>query len=561
MSQEKEKSRFLEFRHHPHGTKNADGSLMLNRFSSILTNGYEFPGAQAMLYAAGIKNQEDMRSKPQVGVASVWWEGNPCNMHLLDLGNTVKEGLEKNGMIGWQFNTIGVSDAITMSNQGMRFSLQSRDIIADSVETTTCAQAHDANISIPGCDKNMPGCIMAMARHNRPSLMIYGGSIKGGFSERLKQPVNISSCYEAHGAMMYGKLTTDDLDDLIRNACPGPGGCGGMYTANTMATAIEAMGLTLPGSSSTPAEGPAKRRECIAAAAAIKVCLEKDIKPRDLITKESLENALVMTTALCGSTNAVLHFLAISHSADLDLTIDDFQRVADKIPVLADLKPSGKYMMYDLYELGGTPSVLKYFIQVNLINGNIPTVTGKTLAENVASAPDLMSMKQDIIRSIENPIKATGHIRILKGNLAPGGAVAKITGKEGKKFVGKARVYNGEEQLMKSLEKGEIKPSVNTVLVVRYEGPKASHGFIVGHVVPEAQCGGPIAVLQDGDVVTIDAESNQLNMDVSDEEIATRLKSWKAPKPKVNRGTLSKYIHLVGDASHGLAPSTPLQDT
>ncbi|RPB22896.1 dihydroxy-acid and 6-phosphogluconate dehydratase [Terfezia boudieri ATCC MYA-4762] len=572
MSPKKEKSRFLEFRHHPHGTKNPDGSLMLNRYSSILTNGYEFPGAQAMLYAAGIKNQEDMRSKPQV---------------VLDLGNTVKEGLEKNGMIGWQFNTIGVSDAITMSNQGMRFSLQSRDIIADSVETTTCAQAHDANISIPGCDKNMPGCIMAMARHNRPSLMIYGGSIKGGFSERLKQPVNISSCFEAHGAMMYGKLTTDDLDDVIRNACPGPGGCGGMYTANTMATAIEAMGLTLPGSSSTPAEGAAKRRECLAAAAAIKVCLEKDIKPRDLITKESLENALVMTMALCGSTNAVLHFLAISHSADLDLTIDDFQRVADKIPVLADLKPSGKYMMYDLYELGGTPSVLKYFIQVNLINGNIPTVTGKTLAENVASAPDLMSMKQDIIRSIESPIKATGHIRILKGNLAPGGAVAKITGKEGKKFIGTARVYNGEEQLMKSLEKGEIKPSESTVLVVRYEGPKggpgmpeqlktsaalmgagltnaseavlkltcqtplASHGFIVGHVVPEAQCGGPIAVLQDGDVVTIDAELNQLNVDLSDEEIATRLKSWKAPKPKVNRGTLSKYIHLVSDASHG----------
>jgi len=308
--------------------------------------------------------------------------------------------------------------------------------------------------------------------------MIYGGSIKGGFSERLKQPVNISSCFEAHGAMMYGKLTTDDLDDVIRHACPGPGGCGGMYTANTMATAIEAMGLTLPGSSSTPAEGPAKRRECLAAAAAIKALLEKDIKPRDLITKESLENALVMTMALCGSTNAVLHFLAISHSADLDLTIDDFQRVADKIPVLADLKPSGKYMMYDLYELGGTPSVLKYLIQVNLINGNIPTVTGKTLAENVASAPDLMSMKQDIIRPIENPIKATGHIRILKGNLAPGGAVAKITGKEGKKFVGKARVYNGEEQLMKSLEGGEIKPSENTVLVVRYEGPKGGPGMV-----------------------------------------------------------------------------------
>ncbi|KAF8462522.1 dihydroxy-acid/6-phosphogluconate dehydratase [Kalaharituber pfeilii] len=585
MSQQKETSKFLEFRHHPYGTKNADGSLMLNRYSSILTNGYEFPGAQAMLYAAGIKDETDMRTKPQVGVASVWWEGNPCNMHLLDLGKTVKEGLEKNGMIGWQFNTIGVSDAITMSNQGMRFSLQSRDIIADSIETTTCAQHHDANISIPGCDKNMPGCIMAMARHNRPSIMIYGGSIKGGFSERLKQPVNISSCFEAHGALMYGKLTTEDLDDVIRHACPGPGGCGGMYTANTMATAIEAMGLTLPGSSSTPAEDPAKRRECLAAAAAIKVCLEKDIKPRDLITKESLENALVLTMVLGGSTNSVLHFLAISHSADLDLSIDDFQRVADKIPVLADLKPSGKYMMYDLYKLGGTPAVLKYLIQENLINGNIPTVTGKTLAANVANAPDLMGLKQDIIRPISNPLKATGHIRILKGNLAPGGAVAKITGKEGKRFVGNARVFDEEEQLIKCLEKGEIKPSENTVLVVRYEGPKggpgmpeqlktsaalmgagltnvalitdgrysgASHGFIVGHVVPEAQVGGPIAILQDGDTVTIDAELNQINMDVSDEEIASRLKKWKAPRGKVNRGTLAKYVHLVGDASHGV---------
>lgn len=537
-----------------------------------------------MLYAAGIKTKDDMRYKPQVGVASVWWEGNPCNMHLLDLGKTVKEGLEKNGMIGWQFNTIGVSDAITMSNQGMRFSLQSREIIADSIETTTCAQHHDGNISIPGCDKNMPGCIIAMARHNRPSLMIYGGSIKGGFSEKLKQPVNISSCFEYHGALMYGKCTEEELDDVIENACPGAGGCGGMYTANTMATAIEAMGLTLPGSSSTPAEGPAKRRECLAAAAALKVCLEKNIRPRDLITKESLENALVLTMVLCGSTNAVLHFLAISHAADLDLSIDDFQRVADKIPVLADLKPSGKYMMYDLYELGGTPAVLKYLINVGLINGNIPTVTGKTLAENCASAPDLMTIGQDIIRPLDNPIKATGHIRILKGNLAPGGAVAKITGKEGKKFVGKARVYDGEEGLIKSLSKGEIHPDENTVLVVRYEGPKggpgmpeqlktsavlmgaglhnvalitdgrysgASHGFIVGHVVPEAQSGGPIAILEDGDVVTIDAELNQITMDVSDEEIAARFRKWRAPKLKVNRGTLAKYAHLVGDASHG----------
>ena len=308
--------------------------------------------------------------------------------------------------------------------------------------------------------------------------MIYGGSIKGGYSECLKQPVNISSCFEAHGALMYGKLTTDDLDDIIRHACPGPGSCGGMYTANTMATAIEAMGLTLPGSSSTPAEGPAKKRECLKSATAIKTCLERDIKPRDLITRESLENAIVMTMILGGSTNAVLHFLAISHSADLDLSIDDFQRIADKTPVLADLKPSGKYLMYDLYELGGTPSVLKYLIQVNLINGNILTVTGDTLAKNVEKAPDLMSISQNIIKPIENPIKATGHIRILKGNLAPGGAVAKITGKEGKIFVGRARVYDGEEQLLKSLAEGEIKPNENTALVVRYEGPKGGPGMV-----------------------------------------------------------------------------------
>lgn len=398
---------------------------------------------------------------------------------------------------------------------GMRFSLQSRDIIADSIETTTCAQHHvsisfrldlslgtvnlcsaqDANISIPGCDKNMPGCtylfhfpvtrlgvnplsgIMAMARHNRPSLMIYGGSIKGGYSERLRQPVNISTCFEAHGALMYGKFSTDDLDDVIKHACPGPGGCGGMYTANTMATALEAMGLTLPGSSSTPADSPAKRRECLRAAEAIKVLLEKDIKPRDLITRESLENAIVITMIMGGSTNAVLHFLAISHTADLDLTIDDFQRVADKIPVLADLKPSGKYMMADLADIGGMPAVFKFLIHAGLINGNILTVTGKTLKENVESAPSL-DPGQDIIRPLSNPIKATGHIRILKGNLAPGGAVAKITGKEGKLFVGKARVYNGEEALISSLEKGEIHPEENTVLCVRYEGPKGGPGMV-----------------------------------------------------------------------------------
>ncbi|KAI5780010.1 dihydroxy-acid/6-phosphogluconate dehydratase [Geopyxis carbonaria] len=583
---QKEKSRFLEFRSVPHGTVR-DGKLVLNRYSSLVTNGHEYPGAQAMLYAAGVKDKDQMQHAPHVGVSTVWWEGNPCNMHLLDLGKTVKEGLEKNGMIGWQFNTIGVSDAITMSNQGMRFSLQSRDIIADSIETTTCAQHHDANISIPGCDKNMPGCLMAMARHNRPSLMVYGGSIKGGYSERLKKPVNISSCFEAHGALMYGKMSTEDLDDVVRHACPGPGACGGMYTANTMATAIEAMGLTLPGSSTTLADSPAKHRECLRAAEAIKVLMEKDIKPRDLITKESLENALVSTIVMGGSTNSVLHFLAIAHSADLDLTLDDFQRVSDKTPVLADLKPSGKYMVADLQEIGGFPSVVKFLIHAGLMNGEIPTVTGKTLRENVQSAPSL-DPNQDMIRPLGNPIKESGHIRILKGNLAPGGAVAKITGKEGERFIGKALVFDCEEDLIQKLHNREIDPDENTVLCVRYEGPKggpgmpeqlkssavlmgadlrnvalitdgrysgASHGFIIsaiGHITPEAQVGGNIAVLQDGDTVTIDAITNELSMAVSDEEIAARLSKWRAPKLKVNRGTLAKYAHLVGDASHGV---------
>ncbi|KAF8540494.1 dihydroxy-acid/6-phosphogluconate dehydratase [Trichophaea hybrida] len=578
---EKEPSRLLEFSSVPYGTMKS-GKLVLNRFSSILTNGHDFPGAQAMLYAAGIENEEQMQNAPQVGVATMWFEGNPCNMHLLDLGRTVKQALENQGFKGWQFNTIGVSDAITMGNQGMRFSLQSRDIIADSIETTTCAQHHDANISIAGCDKNMPGCVIAMARHNRPSLMVYGGSIKGGHSERIG-PVNISTCFEAHGAFMYGKLSESDLEDVVKNACPGPGGCGGMYTANTMATGIEAMGLTLPGSSTTTAESPAKLRECVRAAEAIKICMEKDIKPRDLITKASLENALVSTMVMCGSTNSVLHYLAIAHSADIEFTLDDIQRVSNKVPVLADLKPSGKYMVADLADIGGFPSVLKFLIHAGLINGDIPTVTGKTLRENVQDAPSL-DPGQDMIRPLSDPIKESGHIRILRGNLAPGGAVAKITGKEGRRFTGKAMVFDKEEDLIAKLHDGKIDPEENTVLCVRYEGPKggpgmpeqlkssgaimgaglrnvalitdgrysgASHGFIVGHIVPEAQCGGPIAVLKDGDIVTIDAETNELNMDVSEEEIAVRLSKWKAPRLKVNRGTLGKYAYLVGDASHG----------
>mgnify|MGYP000891412357 CR=1 FL=1 len=477
----------------------------------------------------------------------------------------------------------------------MRFSLQTREIIADSVETVTCAQYHDACIAIPGCDKNMPGVIMGMARHNRPSLMIYGGTIQIGYSKLLRKPINISTCFEAAGAYAYDTLRQPDdggdtsktkdeiMEDLEQHACPGAGACGGMFTANTMATAIESMGLSLPGSSSTPATSPAKMRECVKAADAIKVCMEKNIRPRDLLTKRSFENALVMTMALGGSTNGVLHFLAMARTAGVDLTLDDFQRVSNKVPFIANLAPSGKYYMADLYEIGGIPSVQKLLIAAGLLDGDIPTVTGKTLAQNVESFPSL-PQDQAIIRPLDNPIKPTGHIQILRGNLAPGGAVAKITGKEGTKFTGKARVFNKEHELNDALNKGEIPRDENLVLVVRYEGPKggpgmpeqlkasaalmgaklanvalitdgrysgASHGFIVGHIVPEAAVGGPIAVVRDGDMITINAETNELSMDVSDEEIRERLKNWQPPKPHVTRGVLAKYARLVGDASHG----------
>lgn len=548
-----------------------------------------------MLFAAGVPDKEAMAKSPHVGIASVWWEGNPCNMHLMDLGKTVKKSVSEKGMIGWQYNTIGVSDAITMGSDGMRFSLQTREIIADSVETVTCAQYHDACIAIPGCDKNMPGVVMGMARHNRPSIMIYGGTINIGYSDHLRKPVNISTCFEAAGAYAYDTLRQPDdggdtsktkdeiMDDLEKHACPGAGACGGMFTANTMATAIESMGLSLPGSSSTPAESPSKMRECVRAADAIKTCLEKNIKPRDLLTKRSFENALVMTMALGGSTNGVLHFLAMARTAGVDLTLDDFQRVSNKIPFIANLSPSGKYYMADLYEIGGIPSVQKLLVAAGLLDGDIPTVTGKTLRENVESWPSLPT-EQTLIRPLSNPIKQTGHIQILRGNLAPGGAVAKITGKEGLRFSGKARVFNKERQLNDALNEGRIPRGENLVLIVRYEGPKggpgmpeqlkasaalmgaklnnialitdgrysgASHGFIVGHITPEAAVGGPIGLVQDGDIVTIDAETNSLSMDVSDEELAERRRVWIPPVPQITRGVLAKYAHLVGDASHG----------
>ncbi|KAL1956733.1 hypothetical protein VTO42DRAFT_6883 [Malbranchea cinnamomea] len=572
-----------------------DGQPVLNKYSQFITKGHDFPGAQAMLYAAGVPDRQSMKTKPHVGIASVWWEGNPCNMHLLDLAKTVKKAVTDKDMLGWQYNTIGVSDAITMGSEGMRFSLQSREIIADSIETVTCAQYHDACIAIPGCDKNMPGCIMAMGRHNRPSLMIYGGTIQSGFSKLLRKPVNVATCFEAAGAYAYNTLRQPDdggdtsatpdeiMEDIERHACPTPGACAGMYTANTMATAIESMGLTLPGSSSTPATAPAKMRECVKAADAIKVCMERNIRPRDLLTKRAFENALVMTMALGGSTNGVVHFIAMARSAGVHLSIDDFQRVSNKVPFIANLAPSGKYYMADLYEIGGIPSVQKLLVAAGLLDGGILTVTGKTLAENIESFPSL-PQDQAIIHPLSNPIKPTGHLQILRGNLAPGGAVAKITGKEGTKFTGKARVFNKEHELDAALTRGEIPRGENLVLVVRYEGPKggpgmpeqlkasaalmgakltnvalitdgrysgASHGFIVGHIVPEAAVGGPIAVVQDGDIITINAETNEISMAVSDEEIAERLKNWKPPKPHVTRGVLAKYARLVGDASNG----------
>jgi dihydroxy-acid dehydratase len=474
----------------------------------------------------------------------------------------------------------------------MRFSLQSREIIADSIETVTCAQAHDGCIAIAGCDKNMPGAIMAFARHNRPSLMVYGGTIKPGYSKTLRRPINISTCYEAHGAFIYNSLRSESdpslskeeiLSDIEHNACPGAGACGGMYTANTMSTAIEALGLSLPGSSSTPATEPAKSRECLKAADCIKICMEKNIRPRDLLTKRSFHNAMVMMMALGGSTNGTLHLLAMALTAGVDLTLDDFQRVSDKIPFIADLAPSGKYYMADLYEIGGIPSVMKLLIAAGLLDGDIPTVTGKTLAENVATFPSL-PQDQVIIRPLSDPIKPTGHIEILRGNLAPGGAVAKITGKEGLRFEGRAMVFDKESELADALHRGRITNEGRTVIVVRYEGPRggpgmpemlktsaalvgakltnvalvtdgrysgASHGFIVGHVVPEAAAGGPIALVRDGDAITIDAAAHEITVDVPDEEMRRRKEEWVPPRPVVTRGVLAKYAALVGDASHG----------
>ncbi len=551
---------------------------LLNRYSSEVTQPKSQGASQAMLYATGLQ-EEDM-AKPQVGIASVWFEGNPCNMHLLKLAEKVKEGISAAGMVGMRFNTIGVSDAISMGTSGMSYSLQSREIIADSIETVMAAQWYDANISIPGCDKNMPGCVMAMGRLNRPALMIYGGTIRPGHFDG--QTLDIVSAFQSYGEFIAGKINETERQSIVRHACPGAGACGGMYTANTMASAIEGLGMSLPYSSSTPAEDPKKLEECIRAGAAIKNLLELDLKPHDIMTREAFENAMVMVTALGGSTNAVLHLIAIARTVNVPLQIGDFQAVSARVPLLADFKPSGQYVMEDLQAVGGIPAVMKMLLDAGLLNGDCVTVTGKTVRENLEHVPGLTA-GQKIVHPLSDPIKSTGHIRILKGNLSPDGAVAKITGKEGLRFSGPAKVYDSEEDMLHALEQKEIEKG--DVIVIRYEGPKGgpgmpemltptsaimgaglgkdvalitdgrfsggSHGFIVGHISPEAQEGGPLALVRNGDRVTLDAEKNTLDVELSDEQLGARKKEWKQPSYKATRGTLAKYIRLVKSASLG----------
>ncbi|MEX0703328.1 MAG: dihydroxy-acid dehydratase [Planctomycetales bacterium] len=550
----------------------------LNKYSSQVTQPRSQGASQAMLYGTGL-SEEDLR-KPQVGIASMWYEGNTCNMHLDKLAARVKEGVQAAGLVGMRFNTIGVSDGISMGTRGMCFSLQSRDLIADSIETVMSAQWYDANVSVPGCDKNMPGCLIAMGRLNRPALMVYGGTIRAGCLKDKK--LDIVSAFQSYGEYLAGSIDDETRKAITQKSCPGAGACGGMYTANTMASAIEALGMSLPYSSSTPAEDPAKLDECFRAGAAIKLLLEMDLKPRDIMTRPAFENAMTVVMALGGSTNAVLHLIAMARAVGVELSIDDFQRTSDRVPYLADLKPSGKYVMEDLQKVGGIPAVLRYLLEKGFLNGDCVTVTGKTLAENVREAPPLAE-GQGIIHSIEKPLKPTGHITILRGNLAPEGSVAKITGKEGLKFCGPARVYDSEQDMLHALERKLIQKG--DAIIIRYEGPKGgpgmpemltptsaimgaglgndvalltdgrfsggSHGFIVGHIAPEAQEGGPIALVQDGDRITIDAETRRIDVALGDEELARRKSAWKQPPHKFTRGTLARYIRTVKSASEG----------
>jgi dihydroxy-acid dehydratase len=551
----------------------------LNRTSRRITQPKSQGASQAMLFATGLR-EEDL-GKAQVGIASVWYEGNPCNMHLLGLAEQVKAGVEAAGLVGFRFNTIGVSDGISMGTEGMSYSLQSRDLIADSIETVMQAQWYDANVSLPGCDKNMPGCLIAMGRVNRPALMVYGGTIKPGRG-RNESPLDVVSAFQCYGEFIAGRIDEETRADIVRHACPGAGACGGMYTANTMAAAIEALGMTLPYSSSTPAEDPEKLAECRAAGGAILRLLELDLKPRDVMTRAAFENAMAIVSALGGSTNAVLHLIAMARAVGVALGIDDFQAVSDRVPLLADLKPSGKYVMEDVHRVGGTPAVLKLLLEHGAIRGDCITVTGRTLAENLRELPGLAA-GQAVIRPWDDPIQKNGHIQILRGSLAPEGAVAKITGKEGLSFAGPAAVFDCEEDMLRALEQGRIERG--QVIVIRYEGPKGgpgmpemltptsaiagagladgvalltdgrfsggSHGFIIGHVTPEAQEGGPIALVRDGDWIRIDAKARKLELDVPEAELARRRAAWSPPPLKATQGTLFKYIKNVKPASEG----------
>jgi dihydroxy-acid dehydratase len=553
--------------------------MELNKYSKILTQDITQPAAQAMLYGVGLTDND--LAKAQVGVVSMGYDGNTCNMHLNDLAQIVKKGVWGEDLVGFIFNTIGVSDGMANGTDGMRYSLVSRDIIADSIEAVCGAQYYDALIALPGCDKNMPGSIMAMGRLNRPAIMVYGGTIAPGHYKG--QDLNIVSAFEALGQKIAGKLNDADFKGIVMNSCPGAGACGGMYTANTMAAAIEALGMSLPYSSSNPALSQEKKDECLAAGAAIRLLLEKDIKPKDIMTRKAFENAIVTIMILGGSTNAVLHLIAMAKSVGVPLTQDDFQAVSNRIPVLADLKPSGKYLMQDLHEHGGIPAVMKYLLEKGLLHGECLTVTGKTLAENLKDIPTLDFNKQAIIKPLETPIKATGHLQILYGNLAVGGSVAKISGKEGERFEGPARVFDGEHELIAGINTGKIR--AGDVVVIRYVGPKGApgmpemlkptsaligaglgksvalitdgrfsggtHGFVVGHITPEANEGGAIGLVKDDDTIELNAVNNTITLKVSPEELAKRKAAWKQPAPKATNGILFKYARQVKTAAEG----------
>jgi dihydroxy-acid dehydratase len=552
--------------------------MELNKYSKTITQDETQPASQAMFYGIGL-TEEDLK-KAQVGIVSMGYDGNPCNMHLNDLAKDIKTGVWKEDLVGLIFNTIGVSDGISNGNDGMRFSLVSRDVIADSIETVMGAQWYDGLIAVPGCDKNMPGALMAMGRVNRPSIMVYGGSIHPG--KWKGQDLNIVSAFEALGKKISNTITPEDFKGVIQNACPGAGACGGMYTANTMSSAIEALGMSLPYSSSNPALSPEKKQECVDAGKAIRILLEKDIKPRDIMTRKAFENAITMVAVLGGSTNAVMHLIAMAHSVGIELTLKDFQDISDKTPLLADLKPSGKYLMEDLHNVGGVPAVMKYLLKEGFLHGECLTVTGKSIAENLASVPDLHD-GQEVIFEIQKALKATGNIQILYGNIASEGCVAKISGKEGEFFEGTAVVFEGEKDVIRGIQAGEVKPG--NVVIIRYCGPKGgpgmsemlkptsaimgaglgntvalitdgrfsggSHGFVVGHVTPEAYEGGGIALIENGDIITIDAVKNTINMKISDEEFAKRKANWKKPESPIKQGVLLKYMRSVSSASEG----------